>query len=362
MAILDFSKAFDTVPHKELLNKLHSYGIEGNIHQWLSSVLQNRKMRVVVEGKNSDNAHVDSGVRQGTVLGPLLFLCHINDLPECVKSQVRLFADDCLLYREIKSQQDHQILQEDLKSLELWADKWGMKFKAKKCYITSMRQKSNYFYQLDQHILEQVKTNSYLGLNISDDLKWSSHISKITSKASCTLGFLRRNLCQCPQECKKCIIWDLYTNKNIDKLESIQKRAARFIKQDYKSRESGCVTNMLKDLEFKPLQERRKHIRLTMFYKVVEGLVPAIAPEDYLKEIRNKRKRKAKQYEGYETSNIIDRQTVNNSRPSELIQFKTDTRKNSFFSKTIVDWNHLEDSVVCAKTAEGFNSALQQLD
>jgi hypothetical protein len=159
-----------------------------------------------------------------------------------------------------------------------------------------------------------------------------------------------------------CLIWDLYTNKNIDKLESIQKRAARFIKHDYKSRERGCVTNMLKDLEFKPLQERRKHIRLTMFYKVVEGLVPAIAPEDYLKEIRNKRKRKAKQYEGFETSNIIDRQIVNNSRPFELIQFKTDTRKNSFFSKTIVDWNHLEDSVVCAKTVEGFNSALQQLD
>ena len=119
---------------------------------------------------------------------------------------------------------------------------------------------------------------------------------------------------------------------------------------------------MLKDLEFKPLQERRKHIRLTMFYRVVEGLVPAIASEDYLKEIRNKRKRKAKQYEGFETSNIIDRQTVNNSRPFELIQFKTDIEKNSFFSNTIVDWNHLEDSVVCAKTVEGFSSALQQLD
>jgi hypothetical protein len=102
-----------------------------------------------------------------------------------------------------------------------------------------------------------------------------------------------------------CLIWDPYTNKDIDKLESIQKRAARFIKQDYKSRESGCVTNMLKDLELKPLQERRKHIRLTMLYKVVEGLVPAIASE----ETRNKRKRKAKQYEGFETLNIIDRQT-----------------------------------------------------
>ena len=102
--------------------------------------------------------------------------------------------------------------------------------------LMSIRQKSSYFYQLDQHILEQVKTNPYLGLKISDDLKWSSHTSKITSKASCTLGFLRRNLRQCSQECKKwaylamvrstleygCLIWDPYTNKNIDKLESIQ--------------------------------------------------------------------------------------------------------------------------------------------
>ena len=125
--------------------------------------------------------------------------------------------------------------------------------------------------------------------------------------------------------------------------------ATRFIKHDYKSRESGCVTNILKDLELKPLQERRKHVRLTMFYKVVEGLVPAIAPEDYLKEIRTTRKRKAKQYEGFETSNIIDRQTGNNSRSLELIQCKTDIRKKSFFSKTIVDWNHLEDTVWCAQ-------------
>ena len=179
-------------------------------------------MRVVVEGEHSDNTHVDSGIPQDTVLGPLLFLCHINDLPEYVKSQVRLFADDCLLYREIKSQQDHQTLQEDLISLEPWADKWGMKFNTKKCYIMS------YFYQLDQHILEQVKTNPYLGLNISDDLKRSSHISKITSKTSSILGFLRRNLRQCHQECKKlaylamvrstleygCLIWDPYINKD----------------------------------------------------------------------------------------------------------------------------------------------------
>ena len=121
VAILDFSKAFDTVPHKKLLHKLEQYGIEGSILAWLKDFLTNRKMKTVVEGEKSDDVKVDSGVPQGTVLGPLMFLCHINDLPDTVKSQVRLFADDCLLYRTIKSQSDHEILQQDLNNLQKWA-------------------------------------------------------------------------------------------------------------------------------------------------------------------------------------------------------------------------------------------------
>jgi hypothetical protein len=110
VVILDFSKAFDTVPDDKLMYKLEKYGIKGDLHKW--------EMRVVIEGKQSNKAVVESGVAQGTVLGPLLFLCHINDLPECVKSQVRLFADDCLLYRQIKNREDHIFLQNDLTCLE----------------------------------------------------------------------------------------------------------------------------------------------------------------------------------------------------------------------------------------------------
>ena len=154
-------------------------------------------MNVVVEGEHSESAYVESGVPQGTVLGPLMFLCHINDLPDCVKSQVRLFADDCLIYREIKTQKDHQILQNDLKALENWAAKWGMRFNAKKCYILSIRQKSSHFYQLDGEILQQVDSNPYLGLTISEDLQWKTHITNITKKANSSLGFLRRNLKYC---------------------------------------------------------------------------------------------------------------------------------------------------------------------
>ena len=119
-------------------------------------------MRTVVEGISSQETSVDSGVPQGTVLGLIMFLCHINDLPDYVSSSVRLFADDCLLYKTIKKGKDHQILQEDLNKLETWANKWGMKFNAKKCYILSINKKSDKFYQLNNHILQEVQDNSYL--------------------------------------------------------------------------------------------------------------------------------------------------------------------------------------------------------
>ena len=201
------------------------------------------------------------------MLGTLLFLCHINDLPDSVKSTVRLFADDCLLYRQIKSREDHISLQFDPQNLETWAKTWGMHFNAKKCYIMSINNKSTHFYQLDGHILQQVPENPYLGVTISEDLKWSSHISKITKKANSTLGFLKRNLKYCPLNCRmtayislirstleySSVIWDPFLQKDIDKLEKVQRQAARFISGDYTSRDHGCVTQMLSDLHLQPL-------------------------------------------------------------------------------------------------------------
>ena len=203
VAILDFSKAFDTVPHKKLLHKLRQYGITGPIHSWLQNFLTGRTMRVVVDGCCSDSTSVDSGVPQETVLGPLLFLCYINDLPDSAVSQVRLFADDCLLYREINTFQDHITLQQDLKNLESWADTWGMRLNATKCYILSINNKSNFRYSLNNTILKEVPNNPYLGILPSQDLKWSDHIANITKKANSTLGVLRRNLRYCPTSCRR---------------------------------------------------------------------------------------------------------------------------------------------------------------
>ena len=128
IAVLDFSKAFDTVPHDGLLSKLKHYGIDKNIWQWISNFLKNRKQCVVVDGISSSPVDVDSGVPQGTVLGPILFLLHINDLPSIVSSKVRLFADDCLIYKQIKNNNDQIELQRDLNLLSVLGSQVGNAF------------------------------------------------------------------------------------------------------------------------------------------------------------------------------------------------------------------------------------------
>ena len=110
---------------------------------WITNFLNNCKQRVVVDGSFSNYADIESGVPQGIVLGLSLFLLHNNDLPSCVNSQVRLFADDCLLYREIKNNQDQIDMQRDLDALMDWGSTWGMKFNAKSVTLCGSRVLAN---------------------------------------------------------------------------------------------------------------------------------------------------------------------------------------------------------------------------
>ena len=137
LIIMDFAKAFDKIPHRRLLHKLEYYGIRGSTHKWINSWLSGRTQQVVLDGQASDPVPVLSGVPQGSVLGLVLFLIFINDLPDNIRSSVRLFADDCVLYRNIHSRQDCLTLQEDLTSLGQWEANWQMKFNVAKCH--SMR-------------------------------------------------------------------------------------------------------------------------------------------------------------------------------------------------------------------------------
>ena len=146
-------------PHLPLLAKIHHYGIRGSTYNWIRSFLQNRNQQVVVDGATSDMVEVISGVPQGTVLGPLLFLMFINDLPDTVTSNIRLFAVDCVIYRTVKSIQDCLQLQEDLKELATWEETWGMLFHPDKCnvlHIAVARSPVLFDYSLKNQILEAV--------------------------------------------------------------------------------------------------------------------------------------------------------------------------------------------------------------
>ena len=156
------------------------------------------------------------------------------------------------------------------------------------------------------------------------------------------------------------IIWDSYYTQDINKLERIQKQAARFITGDYKSRNEGCVTKMIHDLRLEFPQERRSFNRLVFFCKVVEGLVPPIPPEEFFQPTRQKRQIRAKTYTNFVTSNIKDSQVTYNNRSYKVDQCKTEQYRNSFFVRTAIQWNHLENSVVHTETVEGFKSALHK--
>ena len=135
---LDYQKAFDTVPHKRLLYKLQAYGICGSTLRWIESFLVGRSQRVAVNGTLSGVREVLSGVPQGSVLGPLLFLLYINNIVDDLECSFLLFADDSKLFKHIKTAEDIASVQRDLQRLEAWSEKWLLKFHPGKCHVLSL--------------------------------------------------------------------------------------------------------------------------------------------------------------------------------------------------------------------------------
>ena len=168
--LLDFSKAFDRVSHQHLSAKLKFYGIRGSTLTWINAFLSNRYQSVSVNGHHSSWVEVTSGVPQGSVLGPALFLVYINDIQDNISSKIRLFADDSIVYRDISSPDDHKILQNDLQTLADWSKTWLMDFNIKKCATLSISRKkkpSIYQYSIHGEPLQRVDEHDYLGVTIS---------------------------------------------------------------------------------------------------------------------------------------------------------------------------------------------------
>ena len=198
-------------------------------------------------GEASSLVKVTSGVPQGTVLGRLMFLSFINDIHENLDSKLRLFADDALLYRSIDTVNDCIILQNDIDKLVSWSKSWQMQFSVTKCHtmrITRKKEPGLIDYYIDGRKLSPVINHLYLGVMLSNDLKWNSHVNNIVAKANRSLGFVKRNLYSCTETTKRSAyvtivrptvehatgVWDPYRQEQIDSIEAVQRCAARFIK------------------------------------------------------------------------------------------------------------------------------------
>ncbi|PFX15469.1 putative RNA-directed DNA polymerase from transposon X-element [Stylophora pistillata] len=238
LIIMDFSKAFDTVPHQRLISKLDYYGIRGNLKSWITTWLTCGEQSVVIDGLSSPAVHASSGVPQGTVLGPLMLLLYINDIGDNCNSAIRLFADDTILYSIIESTLDAGQLQLDLSTIEQWAKKWLMQFNPNKCFVMRVTRKSHpiiFDYKLMGHTLESASHYPYLEVELSSSLDWSHHIDMKTNKANRTLGFLKRNLGKCPESIKELsykslvrphleyarTVWDPWKDKHINQIEAV---------------------------------------------------------------------------------------------------------------------------------------------
>ena len=359
LAVLDFSKAFDRVPHQRLLTKIHHYGIRGQTFKWIADFLSDRKQQVVVDGAVSDQAPVVSGVPQGTVLGPLLFLLFINDLPDNLECKTRLFADDCIVYQELRPKSalnDQAKLQRDLDRLAEWEKRWGMDFHPEKCNIlsvTRLKQPYTFRYKLKGHVLENSTTTKYLGVNLTSNLCWSTHIDKSTKKANSVLGFIKRNIRTKNRDTKATAfktlvrphleycssVWNPHTEKDKKKIEMVQRRAARYVLNDYNT--TSSVSAMLEELGWETLESRRQKLQLTLFFKIVNNLVD-IPAANYLTSAPSSLR-------------------ANHKLKFRHLSSKTDSLKFSFFPRTIPIWNSLPASVAEASDLASFKQRLQSL-
>ncbi len=190
---LDFQKAFDKVPYMRLLTKLKAHGMTGNIHKRIEDWLSERKQRVVINGISSGWRGVKSGVAQGSVVGPVLFLIYVNDLDDGLTCKVSKFAEDTKIASKVISTLDKEFLQRDLDKLSNWAHEWQMKFNVEKCKVMHIAiNNDNVKYLMNGVELSVTNTETDLRIMISDALKPCSQCSKVVKTANKIVGFIGR--------------------------------------------------------------------------------------------------------------------------------------------------------------------------
>ena len=334
---LDFRKAFDKVPHQKLLYKLKVAGINVEVINWIKNFLSDREQRVVIDGVSSNPVKVTSGVPQGSVIGPLLFLVYINDLGSLINSNVRLFADDTVIYRKIESREDRLALSKDLDIIGKWCDDWELELNIHKCSVVNFFKKKSttedFLYSIQGKNIAIGESVKYLGVTLTNNLNWSAHIRNICGRALRKLGFVKRIVGRSDEKVRErcyftlvrphleyaCSIWDPANKDCIRELEKVQRKAIRFVKNSYDK--TASVTQMLKDAGWESLEERRSSQRIKLLDKFretsfIEDVKSIMRPPCYIGR-------------------------SDNARKIREIDARTERFKNSFFPRTIRENNRI---------------------
>ena len=293
---LDYAKAFDKVDHKLLVKKLHKYGVHPKLIKWIESFLSDRTQNVVVDGHMSSSAHIISGVPQGTVLGPILFLIFINDIIDCITSStIRCFADDTRISKAISCEEDVALLQQDLDNVIHWSLKNNMTLHEDKFeYTCHYAAKSDlrelhelpfttdvFHYRTSEDILFPVQQLRDLGVTVCSNSSWSTHIYSITKKARqlaawvlsvfhtrstpVMLTLYQSMVRSLLEYCSP--LWNPHKIMDIQELESVQRTFTSRIPECY----GLDYWERLKKLDLMSLQRRRERYIILHMWKLLHG-------------------------------------------------------------------------------------------
>lgn len=358
VVFLDFSKAFDKVSHPKLIVKLSNVLKNSQITDWITAYLTNRTQYVHYKKVDSSKLLVTSGVPQGSVLGPLLFLVFINDIADNIDIPLRLFADDCIIYKKIGDLDDNYKLQKALDEIFKWCTQWQMKLNYDKTAVMTVSCQKRpilFSYNLSGQSLQRVNEFKYLGLIFNNKLNWNLHLETTVNKARGTLFALRRKLKFADPDTKLIAykafvrpileyassVWSPYTKVGINKLESIQKQAARFIYNNFNRNTSP--TQLLARAQLQSLDKRADVERLKILYNILNGSIH-IDSTSYLQP------------------SLSGSSRLNHSRSLRQYRFTNDCYRYSFFPRAIRGWNNLSNDIVTLTSVHAFIAAVERYD
>jgi hypothetical protein len=347
---LDFAKAFDTVPHVRLAEKLKAYGIRGSLLEWIKHFLSNRRQRVSIGGELSDWAEVLSGIPQGSVLGPILFIVFINDLPDNVTCSTKLFADDTKVYTQVATEEDQRRMQQDLDRLGDWSDTWLLRFNASKCKIMHLGNSNPSFqYKMGDTTISEVQEEKDLGVTFDPTLKFSIHCNSIANKANSVVGVMKRAFDFMDRSMFLLLykalvrprleyansVWNPRLKKDIELLERVQRRATRIVPE----LKGLSYPERLRALNLPTLVYRRRRGDMIEVFKILRGM------------------------ENIDSSKFFTIATYGSTRGHELKLFKHEAKlsikQHSFSHRVVNEWNNLPQYVIQCTTMNQFKSALE---